>query len=218
MNSGGTWAARRLLGHGRIVDAVGDAVGHADALERHGDRAAAAEAQRREAVAALPARELVEQRRHDPGPARADRVAERDRPAVDVDLVPVEAELPAIGEGLGGERLVDLDQVERLDRQLDPVEQPADALDRGEEQPLRLDLGLGVADDPGQGLQAEPLDRALAGDDRRRGAVRDPGRVAGRDRPDGRAAAILALGQGERGLESRQRLDASSRGAGPRRR
>ena len=100
-------------------------------------------------------------------------MAERDRAAVDVDLRPVEAELAAVGQRLGGERLVDLDEVEGLDRQLDPVEQAADAFDRGEEQPLRLDLGLGVADDPRERREAEPLDGPLAGDDRRGGAVRD---------------------------------------------
>ena len=115
----------------------------------------------------------MEQRGDDPCPARPDRVAERDRAAVDVDLVPVEAELATVGQRLRGERLVDLDQVERLDRQLDPVEQAADALDRGEEEPLRRDLGLGVADDPGERLQAEPLHGPLAGDDRRGGAVGD---------------------------------------------
>ena len=106
-------------------------------------------------------------------PLAADRVAERDRAAVDVDLVPVEAELATVGEGLRGERLVDLDQVERLDRHLDAVEQAADALDRGEEEPLGRDFGLGVADDPGERLQAEPLHGPFARDDRRRRAVRD---------------------------------------------
>ena len=53
---------------------------------------------------------------------------ERDCAAVHVDLVPVEAELAAVGQRLGGEGLVDLDEVEGLDRHLDPVEQPADAL------------------------------------------------------------------------------------------
>ena len=56
-------------------------------------------------------------------PLRADRVAERDRAAVDVDLVPVEAELAAVGQHLRGERLVDLDQVEGLGRELVRVEQ-----------------------------------------------------------------------------------------------
>ena len=99
-----------------------------DALDRHRDGAAATETQRGETVATLAPGELVEQRRDDPRSRRPDRMAERDRPAVDVDLVPVEAELPSIGERLGGEGLVDLDQVERLERQLDPVQQPLDAL------------------------------------------------------------------------------------------
>ena len=94
------------------------------------------------------------------------------------------------------ERLVDLDQVERLDRHLDLGEQLLDALDRGEEEPLRRDLRLGVADDPGERLQAEPLHGALAGDDRRRGAVGDARRVAGRDRAVGHARRRIGLRSG----------------------
>ena len=75
-----------------------------------------------------------------------------------------------------------------------------------EEQPLRRDLGLRVADDPGERLEPEPLDGPLAGDDRGRGAVGDPGRVAGRDRADRRGAAVLAVGQRERRLEPCERL------------
>ena len=108
-----------------------DPVAHATyPLERHRHRAAAAQAQGREAVATGPPLQLVEQRRDDPGAACPDRVAERDRSPVHVDLRPVEAELAAVGQRLGGERLVDLDQVECLDRHLDPLEQPADAGDR----------------------------------------------------------------------------------------
>ena len=112
-----------------------------------------------------------------------------------------------VGQRLGRECLVDLDQVERLDRHLDAIEEPADALDRGEEQPLRLDLGLGIADDPGEGLEAVSLDGPLARDDGGRGTIGDAGRVAGGDGAAGRVAAVLALGQGEDGLESGQRLD-----------
>ena len=144
-----------------------------DALEGHRDRAAAAEAERREAVAAAAPLELVEERRDDAGAACADGVSERDRAAVHVDLVPVEVQLAAVRQRLRGEGLVDLDEVERLDRQLDPVQQPSNAYDRRQEQPARLDLRLGVADDPGEGRQAVTLDGTLAGDDRRRGAVRD---------------------------------------------
>ena len=82
-----------------------------DPLDRHRHGPAAAEAQRREPVAALAPRQLVEQRRDDPRAAGPDRVPERDRAAVDVDAVPVEPELAAVGQRLRGERLVDLDQV-----------------------------------------------------------------------------------------------------------
>src|SRR5258706_8914538 len=117
-----------------------------DALERGGDGAAAAEAQRREAEAALPTAELVEQGRDDSRSRGTDRMTEGDRAAVDVDLVPVEAELAPVRDGLGGEGLVDLDQVEVADRHVQLLEQLADALDRREEEPLRRDLGLGIAD------------------------------------------------------------------------
>jgi hypothetical protein len=56
-------------------------------------------------------------------------MAERDRPAVDIDLLPVEPELATIGQGLGSERLVDFDEVECLDRHLDPVEETPHALE-----------------------------------------------------------------------------------------
>src|SRR5438093_10796679 len=87
-----------------------------DALEGHGDRATAAEAQRRQPVAALAPPKFVKQRRDDARPRRPDRMAERNRSAIDVDLRPVEPELPAVGQRLGGECLVDLDQVEGVDR------------------------------------------------------------------------------------------------------
>ena len=79
------------------------------------DRSPAAEAERREALPPAAPPKLVEERRQDARARRADRVAERDRAAVDVDLVPVEAELVAIGQDLRGERLVDLDQIEVVD-------------------------------------------------------------------------------------------------------
>src|SRR4029078_4046348 len=96
-------------------------------LERRRDGAAAAQAERRQAVAALTPVQLVEQRLHDPRAARPDRMAQGDRAAVDVRLVPVEAQLAAIGERLGRERLVDLDEVERLDREPAPRQAGADA-------------------------------------------------------------------------------------------
>ena len=83
--------------------------GHAD---DEGVALAAAAAQRGRADAAAATLELERQVQGDPGAGHADRVAERDRAAVDVDLVGVDAQLPGRGQADRGERLVDLDQVE----------------------------------------------------------------------------------------------------------
>src|SRR5262249_26324707 len=102
-------------------------------LEGHRDGSATAEAQRREAIPSLARVGLGAQRRPVRCAARADGMAGGDRPAVDVHLRPVEAELATVGESLGSERFVDLDQVERLDRQLHLGKQLLDALDRRQE-------------------------------------------------------------------------------------
>ena len=73
---------------------------------------AAAAAQRRGADAAAAALQLERQVQGDPGAGHADRVAQRDGAAVDVDLVLVDAQLAGRDEPDRGERLVDLDEVE----------------------------------------------------------------------------------------------------------
>jgi hypothetical protein len=56
--------------------------------------------------------QLVHERAEDARAGRADRVADRDRAAVDVHAVLVEVEHPHRVQGHGGERLVDLPQVD----------------------------------------------------------------------------------------------------------
>ena len=84
-----------------------------DRLDGHRHRAAATQAERRKTLAAAPTPQLVEaawsSTRAPDAPIGWPRAM---APAVDVDPVPVEAQLVAIGEDLGRERLVDLDQVE----------------------------------------------------------------------------------------------------------
>ena len=89
------------------------------ALERRRLALADADAERREAVAAAAAAQLVQQRDDEPRAAHPERMAERDRAAVHVHLLGVEAELPDHDEALRGERLVQLDQVEVSD--VDPA-------------------------------------------------------------------------------------------------
>src|SRR6185436_19578463 len=72
--------------------------------------ATAAQAGRAEAAAA--ALQLERQGQDQPGAGHAERVAEGDRPAVDVDDVAGDAELAHRLDADLGERLVDLDEVE----------------------------------------------------------------------------------------------------------
>src|SRR5262249_60768485 len=59
--------------------------------------------------------EVVDQRRHDARPGTAKRVAEGDGAAVRVELLGVDAQFADYGEGLGGEGLVEFDDVDVLD-------------------------------------------------------------------------------------------------------
>src|SRR3990172_11741206 len=120
-------------------------IGDSDALEGHGHGATTTEAEGGEAMTASARGEFVEQGGHDARAAGADGVSQGDRAAVDVHLRPVEAELAAVGQHLGGEGLVDLDEVKVLDGHRRALEQLAHALDRGEEEPLGGELPLGVS-------------------------------------------------------------------------
>src|ERR1700730_3164374 len=82
------------------------------ARDTHGDTHAAADAQGRQPLLRVAARHLVEQRHEDSGARGADRMPERDRAAVDVDLPGIPAEILVDRASLRGERLVRLDEVE----------------------------------------------------------------------------------------------------------
>src|SRR5262245_5336670 len=77
-------------------------------LEEDGEPLADADAERREPTAPARALETPEQREGEADPGRAQRVPERDRPALGVDELRVEPEPPYGGDHLRRERLVDL--------------------------------------------------------------------------------------------------------------
>src|SRR5215510_8147251 len=81
-------------------------------LDAERDAHAAADAERGQALVRIALLHLVQQRDEHTGARGADRVAEGDGAAVDVDLAGVPAEVLVDGAGLGGEGLVGLDQVE----------------------------------------------------------------------------------------------------------
>src|SRR4029077_16523530 len=81
------------------------------ALEQRRLPLADTDAERRQAVAAAAAAQLVEQR-DDQSPApHPERVPDRDRPAVHVHLLVVESELTDDGKALGRKRFVQLDEI-----------------------------------------------------------------------------------------------------------
>src|SRR4051812_27498823 len=73
------------------------------------------DAERRDAARGAGASHLVDQRRGQAGAAATKRVTDRNRAAVDVQFCVVDAQLALAGEGLRGERLVQLEQVDAVE-------------------------------------------------------------------------------------------------------
>ena len=88
----------------------------AEPFEDHRHALATADAHGREAHRLVAPGEAVEQGAGDPGPGHAERVAERDRAAVDVQPVQVDPQVPVGRDDLRRERLVDLHQIDVIDR------------------------------------------------------------------------------------------------------
>src|SRR5438876_569595 len=99
-------APRRSRGAPRYSDRL------LDPLDDGGDPLAEANAHGLEPIARAAPLELVEQRRHELGARAAERVAERDRAAVDVHTAHVRVKLSLPREHDRSERLVDLDEVD----------------------------------------------------------------------------------------------------------
>ena len=95
-------------------------------------------------------------------PGRADRMAERDGAAVDVDLRGIPAEVLVDRAGLGGEGLVGLDQVEVVGRPAGLLQRHAAGRDRPGAHDRRIDAGGRPGDDARQRLQAALLRPRLA--------------------------------------------------------
>src|SRR5262249_7909173 len=96
-----------------------------DPLDGERDAVAATQAERRDAPLEIPLLECVEQRRENARAAGPDRVAEGHRAAVDVDLPGIDPELLEHRESLHGERLVQLEQVDLVQRPPDLLAQTA---------------------------------------------------------------------------------------------
>src|SRR6476620_11297928 len=135
--------------------------------------------------------ELERQVQGEAGAGHADRVPQRDGATVDVDDLGVDAELLGGGKAHGGERLVDLDEVEVGGGEALLGAGGGDGARR-----LALQRGVGTGDDTvgtdlGEPGQAQLLRLGLAHHDHGGGAVGDLRGGPGRDR------AVLAEGRTE---------------------
>src|SRR5581483_768894 len=130
----------------------------------------------------------------------AEWMAESDRAAVDIDLLGVETQLADHDEALGGERLVQLDEVHVLKRDAASLDELANGRDRPDAHHAWIDPGDSTAYERAEWLHAQLTRLLLGGDDESRRAVVDPGGIPGGDRP------ALAEGGLERGELLRGRV------------
>ena len=139
----------------------------------------------------------MDQRAHDAGAGHAERVAEGDAAATGVELVPADAEVLGRRDDLGGERLVDLDEVDVVDGHAGAAEGLAAGLDRAEAHDLGVEARDTRRHDAGERGEAELLGLGVAHHDDSSGAIVERAGVAGRDRAAG----------AEHGVEARELLD-----------
>jgi hypothetical protein len=161
---------------------------------------AAADAQGREALLGIALDHLVQERHEHARAGGADRVAESDRAAVDVDLVVVGWLVPAQilvdRARLGGECLIEFDQVELIASPAGLLERLVRSRRRTHTHDRRVDADGRKADDARERFQPERLGAVGGHHQQCRRAVVEAGCVAGGDR------SLLV----ERGPESRERF------------
>src|SRR5215218_1811505 len=148
-------------------------------LDQHGVALAAAGADGREAFAASPAPQLVEERGQYARSGSPDGMAEREGAAVDVDYVGVHAEDAGGVDRHPRERLVYLHEVQVVGAPPGLLQRELPRVAWHGKQVRRLLRDLGVRDDGSEGLQAASCGKQLAREHQGAGPVGDAGRVAG---------------------------------------
>ncbi|KGC57475.1 acetyl-CoA acetyltransferase domain protein [Burkholderia mallei] len=167
-----------------------------DQLDAHRGRFAAADAQARHAALGPARAQRADQRDEDAGARRADRMAERARAAVHVDLLVRQAVLLHRRHRDDRERFVDLVQVDLGRAPAVLLEQAPDRADRRRRELRRRLRERRMADDARERREPEPVRRRRAHHHERGRAVGDRRRIRG-----GHGARLA-----ERGLERRNLL------------
>ena len=116
-------------------------------FDNRGDALADADAHGGEAVAAAAFFHFVNKRRHDPGAAAAQRVAEGDGAAVDVELIEIDAQLARAREHLRRKGFVDFNEVDLLDGEAGAFERFLRRRYRSDSHVVWMNTGGGRRDD-----------------------------------------------------------------------
>ena len=102
---------------------------------------------------------------------RAERMAERNRAAVDIDLIQRELQIADAGDRLRSEGFVELDDVELADLDAGALQRLARGADRTDAHDLRAAAADGDGFDRGQNVEVMALRVILRADQERGGAV-----------------------------------------------
>src|SRR5260370_28760667 len=123
--------------------------------------------------------ECVEKRGRDPRARAANRVSERNRAAVDVELRAIEMQLAIACEHLRRERLIQFDQIDIRERNAGVAQESLRRRNRSDAHDFRVDAGLCVSDDARHRLQSMLRHRFLRRHQHRRRSVGHSGGIAG---------------------------------------
>jgi len=113
----------------------------------------AAQAERRNALMHVAPDHLVQQRGEDARSGGADRMSERNRAAVHIDLAEVESQLPGDGNGSNRERFIDLVQVDVVVLPTCFLPELANGFYRSHHHPGRIEPAGGLRYDSGHRFQ-----------------------------------------------------------------
>src|SRR5215813_2250750 len=152
-----------------------------DDFEQAGGAHAATDAHGHHAVSGLAPAALDQEMAGEPRPSHTIGMADRDRTAVDVELLRVDAELVAAIDHLHRIGLVELPEIDVVDLQIVPLQKPRDRDHRPDAHLVRLDASGDEAAEDAERLDPFLRCDPVAHDHAGRGAVGELAGIAGAD-------------------------------------
>src|SRR6185295_7443227 len=182
LSASGAWR-RNSPPRRTVVVSVVVAIGRSHPFKDTSSAHPATNAHGHHAVARLASFHLVQDRRRQLRAGAAERMAERDRAAVDVEPIGIDRQRAQAGEDLRGEGFVQLDEIDLVEGQAGELQRFLDRRNGSDAEALRLDAGGREGDEARHRREAGSPRASGGGDDHRRGAVARLRRVPCGHRP-----------------------------------